>query len=383
MSISPFDQIIDRRNTSSIKWTKYGDEDVIPMWVADMEFAIAPEILNALKSRIDHPILGYTRAPEALYEAVIAYLQRSFQWQIDESWLVWLPGVVPGLTAASSMAGKQGDSVLVPSPVYHPLLHIPEKAGKERIDLPLVYQQNRWSIDFDLLERQAKNPRATSLLLCSPHNPAGTMYTSAELRQLMEICTKHNVLVVSDEIHCDLVLDEQAPHVPTAVAAGELASNTITLMSPSKTYNLAGANCSFAIIPDPAVREKFSEACHYTVPIVPTLSYIAAQAAYTHGQSWHAQLIQHLRRNHQTLRSAVDAMPYIWMDATAATYLAWINTSDMPVEDPCDYFRQHGVGLSPGAQFGDPNYQRLNFACAGEQLDTALSRIERALAQLA
>ncbi len=354
------------------------------MWVADMEFAIAPEIIGALQRRIEHPILGYTRAPAELYEAVMAYLQRSYQWTIDESWLVWLPGVVPGLTAACNMAaGSSKGSVLVPTPVYHPLLHIPGKTGQHRVDVPLLYRQNRWTIDFDLLEQKARQPDAATLLLCSPHNPAGTVYTEAELRQLAEICAANDVLVVSDEIHCDLVLDPQVKHIPTAVAAGELADNTITLMSPSKTFNLAGANCSFAIIPDASVRQRFSDACHYTVPIVPTLSYIAAQAAYAHGQTWHRGLIAHLQGNHTKLRAAVESLPFIWMDPTAATYLAWINTREMPVDDPCEFFRQHGVGLSPGAQFGDPDYQRLNFACAGSQLDDALGRIEKALATLA
>ncbi len=382
MTFNSFDTVIDRRNTSSIKWTKYGDEDVIPMWVADMEFAIAPEITQALQRRIEHPIMGYTRAPAELYEAVTAYLQRSYQWTIDESWLVWLPGVVPGLTAACNMARTRAGSVLVPTPVYHPLLHIPGKTGQQRIDVPLQYAHNRWSIDFDQLDKLARHPDAQTLLLCSPHNPVGTVYTSEELRQLSEICSAHNVLVVSDEIHCDLVLDPNAVHVPTAVAAGDLADNTITLMSPSKTYNLAGANCSFAIIPNATVRERFSAACSYSVPIVPTLSYVAAQAAYTHGQAWQTALIEHLRRNHATLRSAVEALPYVWMDPTAATYLAWINTSVMPVDDPCEFFREHGVGLSPGAQFGDPDYQRLNFACAGTQLHEGLTRIETALATL-
>lgn len=382
MTSYPFDNVIDRRHTASIKWEKYGDENVIPMWVADMDFAIAPEIIEALQSRLEHPVLGYTQAPQSLYTAISQYLLDNYQWQIDASWLVWLPGVVPGLTVACEAAGQPGDAVLVPVPVYHPLLHIPGKVGQQRVDVPLIYADNRWSIDFDALIHAANTSKPSSLLLCSPHNPVGTVFRRDELRQLMEICSERNIVVVSDEIHCDLVLDPALSHVPTAIAAGELAANTITLMSPSKTFNLAGANCSFAIIPDPALREKFSSTCQYRIPIMPTLSYTAAEAAYSRGEPWRQQLLGYLRHNHATLRATIDELPFLSMDDTAATYLAWINTSQMPVDDPCDYFRQHGVGLSPGAQFGDGDFQRLNFACPNSRLQDALARIRSAVEAL-
>ncbi len=373
-----FDQPVSRRNTASIKWNKYADPDVIPMWVADMEFATEPKIIEAMTDRLQHPILGYTSAPADLKTAVINYLSDRHDWQIDGDWLVWLPGVVPGVAAACTMAGDVNDEVIVFSPIYHPLRYLPEMKNRNRVDVPLQYVNRRWTIDFDAF-KEAITPRSKMLLLCSPHNPTGTMFSSEELRRVADICSDNNILLVSDEIHCDLVLHPSKTHCPTGRAASDRQNNILTLMSPSKTFNLAGANCSFAVIPDPAIRERFSSACLYTVPIVPTLSYTAAQAAYQHGWEWHQALIDYLRGNLATLRAAVDDMPLLSMDDIESTYLGWINTSRIPVEDAHDFFLKAGVGLSPGAQFGDANFQRLNFACCREQLNQGIEKIAKAV----
>lgn len=267
------------------------------------------------------------------------------------------------------------------TPAYYPLLQIPEKYNRQRVDVPLVYEDNRWIIDFDLFEKSI-NKHCRMLFLCSPHNPVGTMFSADELTRIVEICSAHNILVVSDEIHCDLVLDHSKTHITTGRVAGNMQSNIVTLMSPSKTFNLAGANCSFAVIPDAQYRQSYRDKCMFTLPIVPTLSYTAAEAAYQYGQDWHSQLIAYLRNNLQTLRKEIDQLPFLLMDNPEATYLAWIRTADLPVEDPNDFFVNAGVGLSPGAHFGNADYQRLNFACSHTQLLEGLDRIKRAVTSL-
>ncbi len=380
MNSSSFDQTINRRHTGSIKWEKYPGSDVIPMWVADMEFATSPAIINAMKKRLDHPILGYTTGTEALAHTVTEYLQKTHHWTIDPDWLVWLPGVVPGLAALTSMLNTD-DQIMLFTPAYYPLLQIPDKYSRQRVDVPLVYEENRWVIDFDLFEKSI-NPNCRMLFLCSPHNPVGTIFSADELTRIVEICTEHNILVISDEIHCDLVLHDSKTHTATGRVAGDMQSNVVTLMSPSKTYNLAGANCSFAVIPDANYRQSYKDKCMFTLPIVPTLSYTAAEAAYQFGQEWHAQLITYLRNNLQTLQAEIDQIPYLSMDNPEATYLAWIHTADLPVNDANDFFVNAGVGLSPGAHFGDANYQRLNFACSHSQLLEGLRRIRQAVESL-
>ena len=380
MNSSRFDQLLSRQNTGSIKWEKYANTDVIPMWVADMEFATAPEIIAALKNRLDHPILGYTTGTESLARTVTDYLKKTHDWQIDPDWLVWLPGVVPGLAMLTSMLGDD-DQIMVFTPVYHPLLLLPEKYNRKRVDVPLVYANNRWSIDFTTFEKSI-NKHCKMLFLCSPHNPLGTLFSADELRRVVEICSAHNILVISDEIHCDLVLHKTLTHTTTGRVAGDNLSNLVTLMSPSKTFNLAGANCSYAVIPDATYRETYKEKCMYTLPIVPTLAFTAARAAYQHGWQWHTELIEYLRGNLQLLRSEVDHLPYLSMDNPDATYLAWINTATLPVKDAYQFFINAGVGLSPGAQFGNADYQRLNFACSRVQLKTAIDRIKVAVGEL-
>ena len=382
MNISPFDTIVDRRQTDSIKWQKF-DEGVIPMWVVDMEFATPNAVTQALSERIKHPVFGYTSAPDSLVEAVANYCAERHQWTIDSDCLSWIPGVLPAVTAAVRIAGKPGDEVIVFPPVYHPLLHIPEKTGRKRVDVPLIYKpsnndkhnsEGRWTIDFESLEA-AFTEKTAALLLSSPHNPMGTMFSEDELYKLSALCSKNNVLLISDEIHCDLILSQEKKHIPTALAAREHHQSVITIMSPSKTFNLAGANCSFTHIADPELLEQFNAECLYTVPLVPTLSYTAAEAAYSDGWKWHAKLIDYLRGNHDYLHSVINNTELLSMDKLDATYLAWIDTSQLMSEDAYEFFQQAGVGLSPGSQFGHQSYQRLNFACSREQLEQGVKRI--------
>lgn len=389
MNISLFDTFIDRRQTNSIKWQKF-DEGVIPMWVADMEFATPEVITQALSRRIEHPIFGYTSAPPSLVEAVADYCAQRHQWTIEPGCLSWIPGVLPAITAAVRIAGQPGDEIIVFPPVYHPLLHIPEKTGRTRVDVPLKYKkeqsrqsnenhnEGRWEIDFDSLEA-AFTDRTAAILLSSPHNPMGVMFSDAELYKLAALCHEKNVLLISDEIHCDLILSHEKKHIPTSLAAREYHQSVITIMSPSKTFNLAGANCSFTHITDPDLLKQFNAECLYAVPFVPTLSYTAAEAAYADGWEWHRNLIDYLRGNHDYLHTVINNTGQLSMDKLEATYLAWIDTSQLMSEDANDFFKAAGVGLSPGSQFGHKHYQRLNFACSREQLESGVDRMLNAL----
>jgi len=385
MKISPFDTIVDRRDSDSIKWQKF-NKKVIPMWVADMEFATPRVITDALQHRIEHPIFGYTSASESLHSCIADYCLKRHDWSIETNCLHWVPGVLPALTAACQIAGQLADSrgddeIIVFPPVYHPLLEIPKKIGKTRVDVPMIYEDQTFCIDFDLLEKSFTS-NTVALLLSSPHNPMGVVFNEQDLYRLATLCAQHKVLLISDEIHCDLILNNQLKHIPTALAAREHKDIVITIMSPSKTFNLAGANCSFAHIKDPVVQKKFSAECTYTVPFVPTLSYTAAEAAYSSGWEWHEKLIEYLRSNHDYLHTAINSSPLLTMDRTDATYLAWIDTRKLMDEDANQFFEKAGVGLSPGTQFGDCHYQRLNFACSRAQLEQGVERMLNAVKQM-
>jgi len=383
MNKSPFDKIIDRNHTAALKWQKF-PEDVIPMWVADMEFATPSVVTQALAKRIEHPIFGYTTAPQSLVDCVTKYCSEKHNWSIESECLYWIPGVLPALTAACRIAGAEGDEIIVLPPVYHPLLQIPEKIGRTKVDVAMNYtrdetnQSGTWSIDFESLET-AFTSRTCALLLSSPHNPMGVMFSEEELYKLASLCAAHNVLLISDEIHCDLILSRTKKHIPTALAAREHHESVVTIMSPSKTFNLAGANCSFIHTTNEDVLQKITTECLYTVPLVPTLSYTAAEAAYSEGWEWHRELIEYLRSNHDYLHTAINDSEHLSMDKLDATYLAWINTEKLMPEDAFDFFVKAGVGFSPGSQFDDLRYQRLNFACSRTQLEEGVTRMLRAI----
>ena len=260
-----FDTVLSREGTSSMKWERYRDRDVLPFWVADMDFAVAAPIRRALEARLAHPIYGYTVAPEALVEAVVGHLEREYGWRIEPDWLVWLPGVVPGLAASCRAFCGAGEELIVNPPIYHHFFDSHEEARQRLVQVPLRRESGgatpgRRTYDVEAMHA-AFTERTRLLMLCSPHNPTGTVFTAEELRATLAPCAERDVIVVSDEIHCDLVLDPEARHVPTALACPELADRLVTLMSASKTWNIAGLNCSFAVIGDASLRERFRVGC--------------------------------------------------------------------------------------------------------------------------
>jgi cystathionine beta-lyase len=370
-----FDDQIDRRYTASEKWDRYGDRDIIPLWVADMDFRSPPPVIEALHKRIEHGVFGYSGPPAELLETVVALFFREYGWQVQPEWLVWLPGLVCGLNVACRAVGQTGDAVATFTPVYPPFLTAPALAGRELVTAGLVEQQGRWVMDLDSLE-QAITDRTRLLMLCSPHNPVGRIWTYAEQLALAELVERHNLIVCSDEIHAGLLLDAEKQHLPFATLSPELARRTITLHAPSKTWNIPGLGCSFAIIPDNQLRQAFRGVMAGIVPHVNLLGYTAALAAYSDGEPWRQELVAYLRENRDLVQRSLGEMTGLKTWEVEATYLAWIDARSLKVAQPAVFFEQAGVGLSDGEPFGAPGFLRLNFGCPRKLLQQALERMK-------
>ena len=373
-----FDTIVDRSNTGSEKWDRYQGRDVIPLWVADMDFRSPPAVIAALHERIEHGVFGYTHPPRGLVEAVLEHLERDFCWQVNPEWLVWLPGLVCGLNVLSRAVGEAGDEVITFTPVYPPFMSAPTLSQRSTVKVPLVLVGGRWVADLEALER-AITSRTKLLLLCSPHNPVGRAWSRDELQQFADVAERHNLVIGSDDIHAGLILDEGTRHLPIAALSPETARRTITLLAPSKTYNIPGLGCSFAVVSDPTLRKGFIRAAGRIVPHVNLLGYTAAEAAYRHGEGWRQALLGYLRGNRDLLEAAVRNMPGLAMTHVEATYLAWIDTRATSRENPAAFFEHAGVGLSDGADFDAAGFVRLNFGCSRSLLKKALQRMEDAM----
>jgi len=373
-----FDREIERRNTGSIKWDRYKDKDIIPLWVADMDFASPPPVIEALQQRTAHGVFGYTHTPEELLDIIMRRLQKLYNWAIARDWLVWLPGLVSGLNVVCRSVGEAGDAVLTDTPIYPPFLAAPGLSRRKLVTAELCKENNRWVMDFDILNN-AVTPETRLFLFCNPHNPTGRIYTKAELQQVAAFCEQHDLVICSDEIHCDLLLDTDKRHIPLASLDEAIARQTITLMAPSKTYNIAGLGCAFAIIPNTDLRAKFRRVMEGIVPYINALGYTAALAAYRDGGPWLDALLAYLAGNRDLLQERVAALPGITMTHVEATYLAWLDVRSLGVENPAAWFEAQGLGFSDGAEFGAPGFLRLNFGCPRSLLTKALDRLEMAV----
>jgi cysteine-S-conjugate beta-lyase len=374
-----FDEVIDRRGTSSEKWEKYRGRDVIPMWVADMDFRSPPAVIEALHRRAAHGVFGYTGAPPELIEAVVSMLARDHGWRVDPGWIVWLPGLVCGLNVTCRAVGDDGDEVATLTPVYPPFLSAPKNSRRAVVRVPLREDSNRWSIDFERLEA-ALTPRTRLFMLCNPHNPVGRVFDREELRRLSRLCLRRGLVICADEIHCGLMLDPDKRHSPMAALDPEVAERTITLMSPSKTFNLAGLGCAFAVIPSAELRGRFLQAKAGIVPMLNPFGYLAAAVAYRDCEGWRLALIDYLRGNRDLLAGALSRMPGgLSMAPVEGTYLAWIDVRAAGLENPVGFFEEAGVGVQDGRDFDGTGFVRLNFGCPRAVLNEALTRMRRAL----
>ena len=388
-----FDTIIDRRASDSIKWTKYPG-DVLPMWVADMDFLTPKPILDALHTALEHGVLGYELASPALLESVAARMYKLYQWEIDPDMVIATPGIVSGFNAAARAVCAPGEGILMQPPVYFPFLSVHENVGIARQLAPLVKETDggilQYTIDFDAFEAtlRSDDARTRIFLLCNPHNPTGNAFTRGQLSRLAEICLQHDVVICSDEIHSELLLGD-TKHIPIATLSPEIAARSITLIAPSKTFNTAGLFCGFAIVPDPGIRERYKKAVEQMTLHVNSLGYVAALAAFSGAcDDWLAELRAYLTTNRDFLVEYVKSkLPDLPLTAPDATYLAWLDCNPLLASgkitgSPFDFFlKEAKVALSDGAQFGPggEGFVRLNFGCPRSLLDQALSQMKASL----
>lgn len=373
-----FDTPVDRSGTASIKWDRYKGQDIIPLWVADMDFRSPAPVLDALIQRVQHGVFGYGAPSEELVETVLSYLWREYGWEVLPDWLIWLPGLVTGLNLACRSVGGVGGTVATFTPVYPPFMSAPINSSKTLKRIPLKETDDGWMPDMDgLMESTASD--GSLFLLCNPHNPVGQVFNRHELEKIAEICLKNRVTICSDEIHAGLILDPDKRHVPMATLSREVAEQTITLMAPSKTFNIPGLGCSFAVISNPGLRKSFKQVMAGIVPHVNVLGFTAALAAYRDCAGWHMELLEYLRKNRDLVHTRINSMPGLSSKLPEATYLTWIDARQLDVKNPSVFFESAGVGLSDGAEFGADGFLRLNFGCSRVMLEKALDRMSLAL----
>lgn len=374
-----FDTPISRQGTGCIKYDRRPELD--PFWVADMDFASAPPILAALHQRVDHGIFGYAQPHQGLNEAVIDYLRDRRRAHVPSDQIIHLGGLVPALSLAARAFCKSGDAVMTCTPVYPPFIGVHHDAHVSLITVDHAWADGQWGFDWEAMKK-AVTPETKVFLLCNPQNPLGRVFSEAEVIQLAEFCEKHDLVLVSDEIHCDLIFDETAtPHFSALNLSDHLAKRTITLLSPSKTWNIAGLGYAFAVIPDDGIRRKFAASRGHTLSEINALSYYAAESAYRDGEPWRAELMDYLKSNRDTLVDFIRSRcPGLAVIPGEATYLAWIDARGMGVENPAQHFeKKAGLFLSDGNFFGWPGWIRFNFGCPRKHMLAGLEKIAAAL----
>jgi cysteine-S-conjugate beta-lyase len=382
-----FDNVINRRHTLSVKWDDtervFGVKDVLPMWVADMDFPAPPAVIEALHKRIKHGIFGYTVIPDSLKEAVQHWLQARHQWEIDRSWLVFSTGVVPAIATAIEAFSKEGDRVVVFTPVYPPLFQLVRQHRRTLVTSPLQLKETRYEIDWDDLTEKIQG--AKLLLLCSPHNPGGRVWTKEELKKIGELCIKHDVIVISDEIHADLTFPPNK-HVPFASIHPEFAERSITFIAPTKTFNLAGLQAAAVIIANESLRRQFRKVQQrqgfFTLN---TFAVVGAEAAYRHGGEWLDALLTYLQENIDYVSSYIQThLPALRVIRPEATYLVWIDCRQLGLTEQQlkQLLLEKGkIAVEFGSKFGEEGkgFIRMNVACPRKTLKEALDRLSAAL----
>ena len=376
-----FDQVIDRRGSDSIKWQRYGSE-IIPLWVADMDFVSPEPVVSALHERVDQRVFGYAGPGSELISVIRERLKRLYGWDVEKEHIVFVPGVVTGLNLAFQLFADTGDAVLVQPPVYSHFITDPVIRGRTLIDPQLTKKGDTYEIDFDAFEKSITS-RTGIYVLCNPHNPVGRVFQRFELERLADICLRHNVLICADEIHCDLLYPDHK-HIPIATLGNEVADRTITFMSPSKTFNLAGLKCSFVIIKNPDIRKTWIKGSEGLIPYVNIMGLTAALAGFKDGQEWLDQCLSYLKDNRDFLADYVrEKLPSIYMSRMEGTYLAWLDCRQSGIPgNPYHFFlKESKIALNNGAECGKggEGFVRLNFACPRKTLSDALDRMSEAL----
>lgn len=383
-----FDELIDRRNTDAIKVerckTLFGTEDVLPLWVADMDFRTPDFILDAIRERLEHPILGYSMPPKNFYSSFIKWVADHHNWEISREWTGFLPGIVPGLSFAVQCYTNPGDEVIVQPPVYYPFFHVIEKNKRILLNNPLKEVDGRYEMDFEQLETVI-TPKTKMLILCNPHNPGGKVWSKETLQQLDEICTRHGIIVISDEIHADMV-HAGYRHTPYATVSESAAANSVTFMAPTKVFNMPGLISSSYIIPNPTLRNSFVnflEASEMNGGNI--FAYTTTIAAYEKGETWRLQMLDYVQANiDYVMEFIANNIPQIKPMRPEASFLVWLDCKDLGMEtdDLFRFFvRKAGLGLNKGTIFGSGGeyHLRLNVACPRSVLEKALNQLHAAV----
>lgn len=394
-----FDQVCDRRKTDCVKWdlvpSIFGHHDVLPMWVADMDFPVAQPILDAIKRRADHGFYGYTHAGASVIEAVVRRMERKFQWKVKPEWVVFTPGVIPALHMAIRAFTHPGDEIVLQGPVYYPFYPAVALSGCQVANNELILKDGRYEMDYEDLERKfaprtgmrSTPSRVKAIILANPHNPVGRVWTGEELKKAGEISLRHQAVVVSDEIHCELLFRGYR-HTPFASISEELEQNCVVCMSPSKTFNLAGLGASSIIIPNKRLRQAFVNTGAGIVPEPNLFGLVAMEAAYRFGDEWLEQVLDYVQGNLEALTAYFkERIPRIQVIQPQGTYLVWLDCRALGMDPPTlrRFMREKArVGLDDGFLFGPGGacFQRMNIACPRAILNEALHRIEAAVKNL-
>ena len=382
-----FDEIIDRSHNRSAKYDeagkKFGSQDVIPLWIADMDFKTAQPVIDALKARAEEGIWGYTSRPDSYYEAVCGWQKRRNGWDIDKSMISFNLGVVPALSSMVYVFTEPGDKVLIQTPVYSEFYDVTESWGREVVESPLKEQDGRWIIDFEDFEEKAKEAKV--FFLCSPHNPLGIVWTREELERMCHICIANNVLIVSDEIHSDLVFHGKK-HIPTATLSPEIAAHVISCISGTKTFNLAGLQASATIFPNQELKARFDKFWfNLDIHRNNAFSTIAMEVAFNEGEEWLEQLLGYIGGNFEFIKDYCAAnIPQVKPNVPDATYLVWLDCRGLGMgnEELRDFMiRKAGLGLNEGWSFGRSlsGFMRLNAACPRPVLEKAMEQLKHAV----
>ncbi|WP_320053501.1 MalY/PatB family protein [uncultured Acetobacteroides sp.] len=383
-----FDEVVDRTNTSCIKWDArqgvFGNPEVLPLWVADMDFRSPQFVIDAIAQRLTHPVLGYTLRPDSYFEAIIGWVKRRNGWSIERDWIAHCPGVVPGLNVAVLAYTNPGDRIVIQTPVYPPFFDAVNHNGRTLVENPLTVADGRFVIDFDDLDQKLAGAKA--IILSNPHNPVGRVFDEEELRRIGELCLKHGVTIISDEIHSDIILPPHR-HLHIANLDERFAAASVTFMAPSKTFNLAGLSTAYAVIPNAERRARYlhvlEQQLHLGMGNIAGI--VGLEAAYRHGDEWLDQLVTYIKGNADLLEELLKAMlPKVTLYKPEGTYLAWMDFSAYGLDDDAldrKLIHEAQVGLNSGSTFGTNGrgFRRINLACPRAYVKEAVERMARVL----
>ena len=377
--MSQFDKIISRYNTDSVRWDKY-NKNIIPLWVADMDFETPQCVVDAITKRLDHKVFGYTHAPYQFKEEITQYIKDQFDWTIEPEWIVFTPSLVSSLYSIAQQVTQADDHVLTLQPVYHHILQAASFSNRDYSAVPLDNYNHRLILNSDGLKHYQKN-NTRLLFFCNPHNPGGSVYTKAELNEVAKFCVNNNIVICSDEIHCNMIHDG-IQHIPIASLSEEIADQSITLMSLNKVFNIPGLGLAWMICKNKEIRKKIQAQIGTLIPDPQIISYVSTQAALRHGEPWRQELIQYLESNKLMLKNDIKQMQPLQMYTMEASYLAWIDCSQLEIKDPAQLFLDHGLALQPGSMFQQDNHVRINIATPKSVLSEALDRMYAAIDSL-